>query len=136
MTISGNTHEHPIRIYFGDTDAGGVVYHARYLELAERARTETLREAGFPHDEMMAEHGCMFMVRRVNVRYLAPARLDDLLHVVTTRLAETGATITLSQVFLREAEELARLEVELVCVSTANHKPARIPPRWRRILTD
>ena len=76
-------HRYHLRVYYEDTDAGGVVYHAGYLRFAERARTEALRDAGVPHAEMTAQYGLMFMVRRLKVDYLAPARLDDLLFVVT-----------------------------------------------------
>ncbi len=137
--IEAGRHHHRIRIYFGDTDAGGVVYHARYLELAERARTEALREAGHPHATMLSDHGRMFMVQRVNIAYFRPAVLDDDVRVVTSRLAETGATITLAQEFWRdiddrEPEALASLEVGLVCVSVTSRKPAPIPSRWRHVL--
>ena len=69
-------HRHPVRVYYDDTDAGGIVYHANYLRFAERGRTEALRELGVPHAAMSAEHGLFFMVRRIKVDYLAPARLD------------------------------------------------------------
>jgi acyl-CoA thioester hydrolase len=128
---SGRTHELPIRIYFGDTDAGGVVYHSNYLTLAERARVEAMRDSGVPHTEMMTEHGCMFMVRRVNVEYLRPARLDDLVTVVTQAIASTAATITLSQIVRLGSVDLVRLEVGLVCVSVSSQKPVRIPQRFR-----
>jgi acyl-CoA thioester hydrolase len=80
-------HDHPIRIYYDSTDAGGVVYHAAYLALAEHARTEALREAGLPHSEMQAEHGVSFMVRRLEIAYFRPARLDDLLTIRTHPMA-------------------------------------------------
>jgi len=128
---SGRTHELPIRIYFGDTDAGGVVYHSNYLTLAERARVEAMRDSGVPHTDMMTEHGCMFMVRRVNVEYLRPARLDDLVTIVTQAIASTAVTITLSQIVRRAGVDLVRLEVGLVCVSVSSQKPVRIPARFR-----
>ena len=65
-------HSHNLRVYFEDTDAGGVMYHAAYLGFAERARTEALRDAGLPHAAMLNEHGVMFMVRRVQIEYLRP----------------------------------------------------------------
>ena len=87
--VSGG-HRHAIRVYYEDTDAGGVVYHANFLRFAERARTETLRELGIPHAEMTRQFGLMFMVRRVKLDYLAPARLDDLIVVVTRSLCCAG----------------------------------------------
>jgi acyl-CoA thioester hydrolase len=128
-------HLHDRRVYYADTDAGGVVYHAAYLAMAEAARTEALRAAGVPHAAMLAEHDRIFMVRRVNLEYLRPVRLDDMLTIITEPVAETGATISWRQVFRRsDGATAARLDVDLVCVFAATGKPARIPPRWRRIL--
>ncbi len=127
-------HAHPIRVYYEDTDAGGVMYHAAYLGFAERARTECLREAGLPHAAMLAEHGVMFMVRRVQIEYFRPARLDDMLTIRTTPLATSGATVTLDQEFCRDAATLARASVMLVCVNAATGSAARIPSRWRAAL--
>jgi acyl-CoA thioester hydrolase len=125
-------HRYGVRVYYADTDAGGVVYHATYLELAERARTECLRDLGLPHALMTAEHDCLFMVRRVELEYLRPARLDDMLTITTTILAQTAATLSLRQGFtLPDAQDCARLLVGLVCVRASTGKPARIPPRWR-----
>jgi acyl-CoA thioester hydrolase len=122
------------RVYFEDTDAGGVMYHAAYLGFAERARTEALRDAGLPHAQMVAEHGVMFMVRRVQMEYLRPARLDDMLTIRTTVLAATGATVTLAQDFFRGPATLAQGRVMLVCAKWATGSAARIPLRWRAAL--
>ena len=129
-----NAHEHQIRVYYEDTDAGGVMYHAKYLGFAERARTESLRQAGLPHADMGAEHGVMFMVRTVQIEYLRPARLDDVLTIRTQTLAATAATVTLAQDFFLGPATLARARVKLVCVKSASGSPARIPPRWRHAL--
>ena len=88
-----------MRVYYEDTDAGGVVYHARYLAFAERARTEFLRDAGVPHDDLVRNEGLIFVVRRVKMDYLRPARLDDLVTVVTEPLELGGATALLRQDF-------------------------------------
>jgi acyl-CoA thioester hydrolase len=127
-------HSHDFRVYYADTDAGGVMYHAAYLGFAERARTEALRDAGLPHAEMSSEHGVMFMVRSLQIEYLRPARLDDMLTIRTQTLAATGATITLSQDFFVGGATLARARVLLACVKQATGSPARIPPRWRAAL--
>jgi acyl-CoA thioester hydrolase len=126
-------HRYDIRIYYADTDAGGVVYHANYLTLAERARTECLRDLGIPHARMIAEHDCLFMVRRVELEYLRPARLDDMLTITTAFQAQTAATLSLRQTFaLAEGRrEIAQLQVELVCVRASTGRPARTPPSWR-----
>jgi acyl-CoA thioester hydrolase len=127
-------HTHRVRVYYADTDAGGVVYHAAYFALAEQARTEMLRELGIPHAALTAEHDCLFMVRRAKVEYLRPARLDDMLTITTTFLGQTAATIALRQDFAREdGQACTWLEVELVCVRASTGKPARIPPRWRLV---
>ncbi len=127
-------HTYRFRVHYADTDAGGVVHHANFLVMAERARTEALREADLPHEAMRRDHDCIFMVRRANLEYLRPALLDDMLTVTTTRLAETGATVTLRQAFAREdGTALATLDVVLACVRASTGRPARIPPRWRHI---
>jgi acyl-CoA thioester hydrolase len=86
-------HAHHLRIYFEDTDAGGIVYHANYLRYAERGRSEALRALGMPHAEMMRRHQRMFVVRRAKIDYERPARLDDCLIVETRTLALTGASV-------------------------------------------
>ena len=135
--IYQGAHHHPIRVYYEDTDAGGVVYHATYLRLAERARTEALRDLGVPHAEMVAQHGVMFMVRRIKVDYLGSARLDDSLIVTTRPLAIGAASAELRQDIARaDAPEcpLVSLEIRLACVRLADQRAARMPPRWRAAL--
>ncbi len=123
-------HRASFRVYVEDTDLGGVVYHGRYLGFCERARTEALRDMGVPYRAMTTEHGRGFMVRRANLEYLRPARLDDVLEIVTTVLALTGATVTLRQAIEVGGRTIATAEVVLVCVSEATMRPARIPARW------
>ena len=127
-------HRHEIRVYYEDTDAGGVMYHAAYLAFAERARTEALRAAGAPHAALIEEHGMFFVVRRVKIDYLRPARLDSLVVVETGTLALGGASVTLRQRFLEAETPLAEAEVVLVCIRADTLQPARIPQRWRTIL--
>lgn len=127
-------HRFPIRVYYEDTDAGGVVYHANYLRFAERARTEALREAFVSHSDMQAIHGLIFMVRRVKLDYLAPARLDDSLTVLTIPVMLRGASLDLRQSFVRGATILAVADIELACVRASTGRAARIPPRWRDAL--
>jgi acyl-CoA thioester hydrolase len=137
-------HTHRLRVYYEDTDAGGVVYHARYLAFAERARTEALRDAGLAHADMHREHGVIFMVRRLDLEYFRPARLDDVLSIRTETLASTGATVTLRQsFFLGEGQPgdpvaapvaIVVARVQLACVKSATGGAARIPPRWRAAL--
>ena len=122
-------HGHPVRVYFEDTDAGGVAYHARYLHWAERARTEALREMGLPHAEMQRLHGCFLLVKRLAVEYARPARLDDLLSV-STEIRRAGAALVLRQEVRREMEHLAALDVTLACVDAATLAPRRLPEPW------
>lgn len=127
-------HRYAVRVYYEDTDAGGVVYHANYLRFAERARTEALRDLGVPHAELQAVHGLIFMVRRVKLDYLAPARLDDALSVVTSPRLIRGASVDLRQVVMRNETIIADADLQLACVHAGTGRPARIPARWRDAL--
>ena len=123
-----------LRVYYEDTDAGGIVYHARYLAFAERARTEALREAGVPHADLASGHGLSFVVRRAEIVYLRPARLDDELVVVTGPWAMGGASVSMQQRFEVDGQAVAALDIKLACVRQADGRPARIPDRWRTAL--
>src|ERR1700750_1667618 len=92
-----STHRYSFRVYYEDTDAGGVVYHATYLRYAERARTEALRDLGVPHVDLVDRFGVMFMVRRLEVDYERGARLDEALTVETEVIEVGGATTRLRQ---------------------------------------
>lgn len=123
-----------LRVYYEDTDAGGIVYHARYLAFAERARTEALREAGVPHSELVAGHGLFFVVRRAEMDYLRPARLDDEIVVVTGPWAMGAASVEVRQRFEVAGQPMADLRIKLACVRLADGRPARVPDRWRVVL--
>ncbi len=127
-------HRYAIRVYYEDTDAGGVVYHATYLRYAERARTEALRDLGVPHAELVARFGVMFMVRGLEVDYQHGARLDEALTVETEVLDVGGATVRLRQTVRHKDEARATLTVRLACVRLEGSKPGRIPPLWRERL--
>jgi len=117
----------PVRVYFQDTDAGGVVYHANYLNFMERARTEWLRTHGYSNAGLMKEFGMVFVVRSIKLDYLKPALLDDSL-VVTARIKEIGRSrISLTQNIIRGTEVLTDAEVHLVCVLLTSFKPASVP---------
>ncbi|NKC33625.1 YbgC/FadM family acyl-CoA thioesterase [Falsiroseomonas selenitidurans] len=133
---SKRTHRFPIRVYFEDTDAGGVAYHANYLKWAERARTESLRDMGLPHSLMMERYNAMLVVRRIEVEYVAPARLDEALLVATRVKGFGAASLDLSQDVLRAEGEavLARMAIGLVCVRPDGLRPTRLPPPWRTAL--
>ncbi len=127
-------HDVAFRVYYEDTDCGGVMYHANYLAFAERGRTEAMRSLGAPVATLLTEHGLGFFVSDVRISYRRPVRLDDLV-VVTTWLRELGgARCRLRQSLGCEGAVAADLEVTLACIRTADQKPARIPPPWRRVL--
>ena len=125
-----------IRVYYEDTDAGGVVYHATYLRYAERARTEALRDLGVPHADMVERFGVMFMVRQLEVDYERGARLDEALTVETEVLEVGGATMRLRQTVRNKDGVCAVLGVRLACVRVEGNKPGRIPAPWRERLTE
>jgi len=127
-------HRYELRVYYQDTDAGGIVYHANYLAFAERARAEALRAMGVPHAQMVAEHGVMFVVHRVNLHYQRPARLDEVIRVETEITKVGGATVTINQHFWRDNDSLVVLEVALGCARLVDGRPARIPAEWARRL--
>lgn len=117
----------PVRVYFQDTDAGGVVYHASYVNFMERARTEWLRTHGYSNAGLMKEFGVVFVVRSLKLDYLRPALLDDLLDV-TAQIKDVGRSrLTLVQSVRRGDELLTEAEVHLVCVSLASFKPVAVP---------
>jgi acyl-CoA thioester hydrolase len=117
----------PVRVYYADTDAGGVVYHSRYLDMAERARTEMLRAVGWP---VVAADGSAFVARRSRVEWLRPARLDDLIEVHTAVAAVGGSTMTMRQTIRRGAETLCEIEIQLVHVGPGL-RPTRVPAALR-----
>jgi acyl-CoA thioester hydrolase len=117
----------PVRVYYEDTDAGGVVYYANYLKFTERARTEWLRAHGFEQTDLSRLHGVAFVVRAFAIEYFRPARFNDALQV-TVELIKVGAgQIDLVQRVMREDEELAKAAVKVVCVRRATMRAVRLP---------
>jgi len=116
-----------IRVYYEDTDSGGVVYYANYLKYLERARTECLRALGFEQRQLADETGLAFAVRSLAAEYLKPARLDDLLEV-TTRVEDLGrAQVTFAQSIRRDGETLLTATVRVACLDLAKGRPTAIP---------
>ena len=124
------SHSLPLRVYYEDTDAAGMVYHANYLKFAERGRSEMLRSLGFPHRKLAAEAGVGFAVRRCTVDYLASARLEDDLTVVTTLTKIGAATLSARQEIRREAELLADIDILVACIGR-DGRPRRLPSALR-----
>lgn len=121
------TFDWPVRVYWEDTDAGGVVYYANYLKFLERARTEWLSALGLEQDQLAREAGVLFVVRRVEADYLRPARFNDRL-LVRSQLSELGrASLVMRQDIMRGSEHLLAARVQVACVEPSGFRPARIP---------
>lgn len=116
----------PVRVYYEDTDAGGVVYHANYLNYLERARTEFLRQLGYEQD-LLLEQGMAFVVRKVDIDYLRPARFNDQLQVSAKIVTLKRSTIVFEQLLTCQGELCAKAEVVVVCVDMNKFKPCSIP---------
>ncbi len=118
----------PVRVYYEDTDAGGVVYYANYLRFMERARTEWLRSLGFGQEALMRDAAILFAVRRIDIDYLLPARLDDEL-LVEAMIEKVGrASLTFRQRILRPPDDLvSKATVNIVCLEGSSFSPTAIP---------
>lgn len=123
----------PLRVYYEDTDAGGIVYYANYLKFIERARSEALLALGVSQTELRERLGVAFAVRAVTVDFLAPARLEETLVVTAAVTALGGARIEMAQDVLRDAETLVRARVTLVCLAP-DGRPVRVPAEVRAAL--
>lgn len=128
----------PIRVYFQDTDAGGVVYHASYLNFMERARTEWLRSFGFSNAGLMKALGVVFVVRSLKLDYLKPALLDDLI-TVSVQLKDIGRSrVSLLQVTMRGEDILVEGEIHLVSIALDTFKPVSVPDvlreKWKKLV--
>ncbi len=117
----------PVRVYYEDTDSGGVVYYANYLKFMERARTELLRVHGFEQTDLVRDHGVIFVVRDVHISYLRPAVFNDLLNVTVSVHASGRSWIEFAQTVARGEEVLTRGQVKIVCVNHLSFKPVEIP---------
>jgi len=124
-------HELAVRVYYEDTDAAGIVYHANYLKFAERGRTELLRSLGFDHRRLAQAHGLVFAVA-VARSTLCARRLDDLLHVRTKVAGLGGARLELVQTVVRAGDPAARLRVTLAVVDAVTLRPTRLPEAVRQ----
>ncbi len=129
--VENGIHCLPIRVYYEDTDSGGIVYYANYLRYAERARTEMLRLSGINQSEMANRYGMAFAVRDCTIDFRYPARLDDLIEVRSRVVELAGATVSAVQALWRGSEELVRIEVRVACLR-ADGRPTRIPAPLRQ----
>ncbi len=130
LTATG--HRLAARVYYADTDFSGVVYHARYLEFLERGRSDFLRMAGVHHTELAdGKHGerIAWVVRRMEIDFVSPARIDDILTVDTRTLEISGARVTMAQTLSRGAELLVKARVEAAIIGESG-RPRRFPKEW------
>jgi acyl-CoA thioester hydrolase len=130
--MTSQIHSLPIRVYYEDTDAGSIVYHASYLRFAERGRTEMLRDAGFEHAEILKTQGIAFTVISMQINFKSPARLDDLLVVKTGMKEMKGASMEMEQQIFRSDTLLVDIAVKIACIDK-NGKAARLPEAVRAL---
>ncbi len=125
------THEFswPVRVYWEDTDAGGLVYHASYLRFIERARTEWMRTRGFEQERLRIDSGVLFVVRAISIQYLRPARLDDLLDATVAIRERRPASVIFQQKIVRAVDRITLLEadVRVACIDPSTYRPRAIP---------
>ncbi len=138
--MDGKVHLFPVRIYYEETDAGRMVYHAAYLKFAERARTEMMRLNGLDHLSLIENDGLVFTVHSADIRYLNQAKLDDELIVRTRVEASGGASMTMSQRVLRldeadMSDPIAELDLRLALVDEEG-RPKRLPPHLKTALEE
>ncbi len=123
------------RVYYEDTDAGGVVYYANYLKFFERCRTDFLRHHGINQSELVAKEGVVFIVKQCNIDYIYPARLDDLIQVSVKVKEVRSASIIMDQEVSLNGETLATLEVVIVCVDANDFRPRKIGQEIRNLFS-
>jgi acyl-CoA thioester hydrolase len=121
-----------VRVYYEDTDSGGVVYYANYLRFMERARTEWLRSLGFEQDELLRDNGILFAVRTAKLDFLKPARFNDLLEVTAEPERQGKASVDFRQQVRRGEELLCTGEIRLACIDAERFVPAPIPEEIAR----
>jgi acyl-CoA thioester hydrolase len=119
--------EWPVRVYYEDTDAGGVVYHASYLCYLERARTEWLRTLGYSQAKLKLEESLVFTVVAMTLDFLKPARLDDQLTVISQVSLSGGASVEFEQQILRGPERILAATVRVACLDADSFRPRRLP---------
>jgi acyl-CoA thioester hydrolase len=138
-TIEATVFQFPVRVYWEDTDAGGVVFYANYLKFLERARTEWLRAAGLQQQALREASGAIFIVSEVALRYLAPARLDDLLRITVAPVEAGRASMLLRQQAWRDTPDTTALlcdaTIRIGCVDATSFRPRRFPAELLPLLS-
>jgi tol-pal system-associated acyl-CoA thioesterase len=130
--LSNHTFSWPTRVYYEDTDAGGVVYHSQYLNFLERARTEWLRHLGFDHNNLRDEFKLVFVVHSMQIQFKKPAKLDDLLTISSDLIKIGRGSFEFFQKISVNQQTLIEAQVKLACVDTITFKPIGIPEQIRQ----
>ncbi|HBA65852.1 MAG TPA: tol-pal system-associated acyl-CoA thioesterase [Methylococcaceae bacterium] len=125
----------PVRVYYEDTDAGGVVFYANYLKFFERARTEMLRSMGFEQDRLIDEQGIIFVVRSIQIDYLMPARFNEQINVSAIVTLAKKASLIFEQTITRGSDVLCTGTVRIACLDSKNMRPKAIPDILFRAIT-
>jgi acyl-CoA thioester hydrolase len=125
----------PIRVYYEDTDAAGVVYHSNYLKYLERARTEWLRSIGFSQKVLREESGNIIVVSEIDIKFAKPARLDDLLEVKSSLIKVNGASFLFEQDIRKSQDKICTARVKGVCLNALTFKPQRLPAELKSELS-
>ena len=120
-------HTTDIRVYYEDTDACGIVYHANFVNFAERARCELLRHVGHPASQVEEEFGIMFIIKHIDVNYIAPAKLDDALQVATSVAEMNNSSFKMRQNIRKDGADICKIMITVVCVDMEKVKPVRLP---------
>ena len=129
-----NSHQWTVRVYYENTDAGGVVYHAQYLNFMERARTEWLRILGFEHTTLLQEYNCVFVVHSMQIQFKKSAKLDDLL-TITSQITTIGhSSVEFLQTIQLNQQTLVDAQLKLACVDALTFKPIAVPPAVKCIM--
>jgi acyl-CoA thioester hydrolase len=129
-------HRFPVRVYYSDTDAGGIIYHGRYLDMAEHARTELFRHIGGDQKELMDRKNLVFVVRSLNIDYLKPGYLDDTLEVRTTITRREIFSLVFQQDIYRGDEKISALSVKAASISAETGRPVPMDKEWGNVLTE
>ncbi|MBC8552353.1 MAG: tol-pal system-associated acyl-CoA thioesterase [Candidatus Brocadiales bacterium] len=134
-TFEGKEFIYPVRVYFSDTDAGGVVYHSRYLDFAEHARSEFMRNLGGSQQTMMKNNGSVFVIRSVSADYIKPARLDDFLTVRTEVVKCANVTVVFRQRVMLGDDLLCSLQIKAGYISLKEGRPVPMPKEWKSMIS-
>ncbi|MDC9728206.1 MAG: tol-pal system-associated acyl-CoA thioesterase [Methyloprofundus sp.] len=131
-----NSFQWPVRVYYEDTNAGGVVFYANYLKFYERARTEMLRDMGFEQDKLIEQESVIFVVRSVEVDYLKPAKFNEMISVSAELSLVKSASLTFEQIITRGDEVLSKAKIRIACLDAKSMRPKYIPDKLKRALNN